>query len=109
MFSSLTVIRLVQAVLVVGLVLVTRSAWRLPVNALPAVAVVGVLDMAGNSFYLLAVQTGALAVASVLSALYPVATVLLAAVVLHERVTRDHAVGIALAAAAIVLIGIGSA
>ena len=51
--------------------------------------------MAGNSFYLLAVQTGALAVASVLSALYPVATVILAAVVLHERVTRDHTVGIA--------------
>ena len=108
-FSSLTVIRLVQAVLVVGLVLATRAAWRLPANALPAVAVVGVLDMAGNSFYLLAVQTGALAVASVLSALYPVATVLLAAVVLHERVTRDHSIGIALAAAAIVLIGVGSA
>ncbi len=108
-FSSLTVIRLVQAVLVVGLVLGTRAAWRLPVNALPAVAVVGVLDMAGNSFYLLAVQTGALAVASVLSALYSVATVLLAAVVLHERVTRDHTLGIALAAAAIVLIGVGSA
>ncbi len=108
-FSSLTVIRLVQAVLVIGLVLGTRAAWRLPVNSLAAVAVVGVLDMAGNSFYLLAVQTGALAVASVLSALYPVATVLLAAVVLHERVTRDHTVGIALAAAAIVLIGVGSA
>jgi uncharacterized membrane protein len=108
-FSSLTVIRLVQAVLVVALVLGTRAAWRLPVNSLGAVAVVGVLDMAGNSFYLLAVQTGALAVASVLSALYPVATVLLAAVVLHERVTRDHTIGIALAAAAIVLIGVGSA
>jgi drug/metabolite transporter (DMT)-like permease len=108
-FSSLTIIRLVQAVLVIGLVLGTRAAWRLPGNALPAVAVVGVLDMAGNSFYLLAVQTGALAVASVLSALYPVATVLLAAVVLHERVTRDHTIGITLAAAAIVLIGVGSA
>ena len=35
--------------------------------------------------------------------------VILAAVVLHERVTRDHTAGIALAAAAIVLIGIGSA
>jgi uncharacterized membrane protein len=108
-FSSLTVIRFVQAVLVVGLVLVTRADWRLPVKTLPAVAVVGVLDMAGNSFYLLAVQTGALAVASVLSALYPVATVLLAAVVMHERVTRDHSIGIALAATAIVLIGLGSA
>ena len=108
-FSSLTVIRLVQAVLVIVVVLATRSAWRLPANVVPAVVVIGVLDMAGNSFYLLAVQTGALAVASVLSALYPVTTVILAAVVLHERVTRDHTVGILLAAAAIVLIGVGSA
>lgn len=108
-FSSLTVIRLVQAGLVIALVLAMRAAWRPPGDAIPAIIVIGVLDMAGNSFYLLAVQTGALAVASVLSALYPVATVILAALVLHERVTRDHTVGIALAAAAIVLIGLGSA
>ena len=57
----------------------------------------------------MAVQTGLLAVASVLSALYPVVTVLLAAVVLGERVTREHAAGIVLAAAAIVCIGVGSA
>jgi drug/metabolite transporter (DMT)-like permease len=108
-FSSLTLIRLVQAGLVIAIVLASRAAWRLPSDAVPAVVIIGVLDMAGNSFYLLAVQTGALAVASVLSALYPVATVVLAAVVLHERITRDHTVGIALAAAAIALIGIGSA
>ena len=108
-FSSLTVIRLVQALLVIAVVLAIRSPWRPPADALPVIVVVGVLDMAGNSFYLLAVQTGALAVASVLSALYPVATVLLAALVLHERVTRDHTIGIVLAATAIVLIGVGSA
>jgi drug/metabolite transporter (DMT)-like permease len=108
-FSSLTLIRLVQAALVIVIVLVTRAAWRPPSKLIPVIAVIGILDMAGNSFYLLAVQTGALAVASVLSALYPVVTVVLAADVLHERITRDHTVGIALAAAAIVLIGVGSA
>lgn len=108
-FSSLTVIRLVQAALVIATVLATRSAWRPPTKAVPAILVVGVLDMAGNSFYLLAVQTGALAVASVLSALYPVGTIILAAVVLRERVTRDHVIGIVLAAVAIILIGVGSA
>jgi drug/metabolite transporter (DMT)-like permease len=107
-FSSLTLIRLVQAALVIAIVLVTRAASRPPSKLIPVIAVIGVLDMAGNSFYLLAVQTGALAVASVLSALYPVVTVVLAAMVLHERITRDHTVGIALAAAAIVLIGVGS-
>lgn len=63
----------------------------------------------GNGLYLLSVQSGALAVASVLSALYPVVTVILAALVLRERVTRDHTIGIVLAGAAIALIGLGSA
>ena len=43
--------------------------------------------MTGNACYMLGVQAGALAVASVLSSLYPVMTVILAAVLLHERVT----------------------
>ena len=75
----------------------TRSAWRPTRNLLPVLLVIGVLDMAGNAGYIAAVQTGALAIASVVSALYPVTTVILAAVFLHERVTRSHAVGIALA------------
>ena len=44
--------------------------------------------MLGNGTFILAVQTGALAVAAVLSSLYPVTTVILASVFLHERVTR---------------------
>lgn len=107
-FSALSVIRVTQSVLVIAIVLVSRSAWRLPRASLVPVAVVGVLDMAGNSFYLLAVQSGALAVASVLSSLYPVTTVILAAIILRERVTSDHALGIVLAAAAILMIGLGS-
>ena len=108
-FSALTLIRSIQAALVIGLVVVTRSAWRLERRAIPGVIAVGILDMTGNACYLLAVQSGALAVASVLSSLYPVTTVILAAVVLRERVTRDHAIGIVLAAAAIVCIGVGNA
>ncbi len=108
-FASLTVIRAVQVVLVVAVIVAARAAWRPGRDTLPAIAVIGVLDMAGNGLYLAAVQTGQLAVASVLSALYPVGTVLLAATVLRERVTRDHAAGIALAALAIALIGAGSA
>ncbi len=109
LFSSLTVIRLTQGLLVVAIVVATRSAWRLPGRLVPPVLLIGILDMAGNSFYLLAVQTGQLAIASVLSALYPVSTVVLAALILHERVTRVHVVGIALAGLAIALIGAGSA
>ena len=107
-FSSLTVIRGVQAVLVVLVVVLSRSAWRLPRGILPLVIGVGVLDMTGNAAFLLGVQSGALAIAAVLASLYPVTTVILAAVLLRERVTRHHAVGIALAAMAIALIGFGA-
>lgn len=104
-FADLGVIRLVQGVLVVALIVATRAAWRPTASILPALAVIGVLDTAGNGFYLVAVQTGQLAIASVLSAMYPVATVILAAAVLRERVTRDHVIGIVLAGLAIALIG----
>jgi drug/metabolite transporter (DMT)-like permease len=69
---------------------------------------IGLLDMAGNAGFLFAQQSGPLAVAAILSSLYPVTTLLLAALVLHERLTRTHAVGIAAAVGGIVLIGIGS-
>jgi len=107
-FGALTVIRTTQAVLVVGVILATRASWRPNPRLVPAIVAVGLLDAAGNTCYLLAVQSGALAVASVLSALYPVGTVILAAAVLRERVTRDHAIGIALAGVAVAMIGGGS-
>lgn len=108
-FAALAVIRSVQAVLIIAAIVATRATWRPERRVLPAIAVIGVLDMAGNGLYLLAVQSGALAVASVLSALYPVVTVILAAVLLRERITRHHTVGIGMAAVAIALIGFGSA
>ena len=108
-FGDLAVIRLVQGVLVAAAVLVIRAAWRPGRSLLLPLMIIGILDTAGNGFYMAAVQTGQLAIASVLSAMYPVATVVLAAVVLREPVTRDHAIGIVLAGAAIALIGAGSA
>jgi uncharacterized membrane protein len=108
-FGSLTVIRIVQVVAIAAVVLVTRVPWRPTRSAILPIALVGVLDMLGNAFYLLGVQAGQLAIAAILSSLYPVTTVILATVVLGERVTRDHAVGIALAAVAIVCIGVGTA
>ena len=63
--------------------------------------VIGLLDMAGNAAFILAAQAGALAIAATLSSLYPVGTVVLAIAILHERLTRSHAAGIVLTAAAI--------
>jgi drug/metabolite transporter (DMT)-like permease len=76
-----------------------RGAWL-------AAASAGVLLGAANAFLMTALHAGNLAVVSVLSSLYPLATVLLAAIVLRERVSRVQVVGIALAIAAAVLLSI---
>ena len=107
--GPLAVIRATQAVLVAVVVIVARSAWRPEGSLLPAIAAIGVLEMTATGAFILAVQTGSLAVASIVSALYPVVTILLAAMILRERVSGRHAVGIGLAMLAIALIGGGSA
>ncbi len=63
--------------------------------------------MAGNALFILAAQTGRLDVAAVLSSLYPVTTLVLAAIVLKERVAGVHAIGVVAAMIAIVLVRIG--
>jgi drug/metabolite transporter (DMT)-like permease len=73
-------------------------------RALPACIAIGALEAAGMVTLLLAVQRGPVSVASVLLALYPVTTVLLAVGVLGERPSRLQLVGIALALAAVLLI-----
>jgi drug/metabolite transporter (DMT)-like permease len=65
---------------------------------------VGVLDLAGNASFLLAAQAGGLALAAILGSLYPVGTVVLAAIVLREPIGRVHAAGIGAAALAAMLI-----
>ena len=93
----------------VALVLVVALAGRRPLStgraALPLVVVSGIGDMAANALFLLATQQGGqLAVTGVLASLYPVSTVLLAQVVLRERLTPAQVTGLASAAAAVVLI-----
>lgn len=106
-FGPLVVIRLTELALVAGAVLASRRSVAMPGRLAAAAAAVGLLDMAGNAFFILAAQSGRLDVAAVLSSLYPVTTLVLAAIVLRERPTRLHAVGIACAIVAIVLIAGG--
>jgi drug/metabolite transporter (DMT)-like permease len=74
---------------------------------LPALLVIGFLDLSANVLYALATRHGLLSVVAVAASLYPLTTVLLARVVLGEHVRRIQEVGIAAALAGVVLIAVG--
>ena len=103
-FAPLALMRALELVLFVTVVAIRGLAWRMPRSTLPLVVLVGVMDVAGNLTFLTAARTGDLSIAAVLSSLYPVVTVVLAAALLRERITRSHAAGVALAFVAIALI-----
>ena len=64
----------------------------------------GCLDVTGTALFIRAEQTGRLDTAVVLSSLYPVITVLLARIILHEQFTRWKMIGIFTALLAVPLI-----
>lgn len=68
---------------------------------------IGALEVAATVPLLLALQRGPIAVASVLASLYPVITVLLAGVVLRERLSRLQLAGVVCALAAVALVSSG--
>jgi drug/metabolite transporter (DMT)-like permease len=82
------------------------SVAKLPATKLAVVWAMGValLDTGGNLLFIAATRTGRLDIAAVLASLYPAGTILLAAWHLHERPTRRQLTGMAIAAAAVVMI-----
>lgn len=94
----------VTAFVLLSLVLTTR--WRMPRRLLPGIVVVGLADLSATVLFSIATTSGHLSIAGVLASLYPVTTILLARLVLHERLRPVQAVGVAAALGGIVLIAL---
>ena len=83
-----------------------RSRIKVALPDLPPLFAIGVLDVGADVFFAFATTLGLLSVVSILSSLYPVSTVILARIVLNERMARVQQAGIGLAFAGVLLISL---
>lgn len=97
--SSLTVIAVAA--------LLTRAAFKPPHGTFAGISLAGALDVAANLFYLLATREGLLSLVAVLTSMYPATTVLMARIVLKEKLSTTQIVGLAFAVAGVAAIAGG--
>ncbi len=105
-FWPLVAGRFISCALITAIAISLRRPIIPPFSSLGLLALAGVLDIGGNLFFLLAVQSGRLDVAAVLGSLYPAVTAILARLISHEHVGRLQVIGVTAAILAIVLITI---
>jgi len=95
----------------VGVLLVACAVLRPPLprdaGSLLAICAIGVLDLLANLLFVLATSRGLLSVVGVLGSLYPVVTVILARIVLDERLSRAQARGVVITLVGVVALAAG--
>lgn len=99
--------RWVSSALVIGALLIVVRSMRMSSFPWALALAAGALDAAGNGIFQLAAQSGELAIVAVLGSLYPAATVLLARVLLGERMSRVQSIGVLLALVAAGVLSLG--
>src|SRR5438132_2677437 len=99
--------RITSTSTILSAALIRRPSLALSGIDVPLILLVGIGDMAGNLLFAAASSHGLVSVTSVLASLYPIVTVLLARIVLVERVARSQEAGIALTLAGVALISAG--
>jgi uncharacterized membrane protein len=96
-----------SAAILLALVVVAATRPSLPtLDGARLAMLTGCLDATGNSLFLLASRQGLLTLVGVIGAMYPASTVVLARVVLGERLAPHQLAGLAIAAGAVVLIAV---
>lgn len=96
--------RIASIALFGGIALATGRTLRMSATATTTAVTGGALDMAANALYMIAARIGPLSIVVTLASLYPASTVLLARVVLGERLSLVQISGIFCALAAVLII-----
>lgn len=99
--------QLAAAVTVILLAVVLGGSWVPRDRAAYVGLIPGLLGVVATGAFMVAAQLGTLAVSAILTSLYPAFTILLAALLLRERILRAQAFGLALCGAAVVLVAAG--
>lgn len=99
-----TCVYIAIVVVTVGALAVRRERVRMRVRLVPATITVGVLGAIGTAAFLFATRAGPVGIAALLTEMSPGITVVLAVMILRERLTAVRTTGLLLAAAAIALI-----
>jgi drug/metabolite transporter (DMT)-like permease len=104
---TILAVRSTSTLLAFAAVVAVSAPVRPPARLLPMILAVGVFDTAANVLVAFATTHGPAGIVAVLSALYPVTTILLARILLAERLGRERRVGavLALGGAAAVAVG----
>jgi drug/metabolite transporter (DMT)-like permease len=101
------IFRMTSTSVILATVAIRRPTLGIERVQIPLLALIGIGDMLGNLLFAAASTSGLVSVTSVLASLYPIVTVILARLVLSERVARTQEAGIVLTLAGVALISAG--
>jgi len=104
--QSVFVVRVVSALVVLAYFFASRRRFDVEARDLPALASVGILLTVANVLLTVAFTIGLLSIISVLGSLSPVVIVVMAQVLLHERLCVRQWVGVAAVFAGVVLLSL---
>lgn len=104
---ALLAARSLDAVLLVAVAATLGRGIRLARRDVRDVAAVGTFDVAAGALFAFGSTVGLVSLVAVLASLYPVVTIVLASLVLNERIRASQGAGVALALAGVVAIAGG--
>ncbi len=104
---AVLIFRVTSTFIILAAVAIRRPPLAVAPTQVPLLALIGIGDMLGNLLFAAASTSGLVSITSVLASVYPIVTVVLARLVLKERVARSQEAGIALTLAGVALISAG--